>query len=86
MLGLRPDALQPGAEVRVTAEIEPTFMSHMSVGAQSDIRDQIALADEEGVTGEVLFHNIESRVTKRPLLWQCGPTLLRQLSVHEPEP
>src|SRR5258708_22314407 len=57
--GLRRDAGQPGADVRIGIEVETALGGDVRVAIERDVGETVAPADEVLVTAEMLLHDAQ---------------------------
>ncbi len=85
--GLGRDTLQPGAHRREAGEIEPAFAGDVGVGVEGDVRDGVAVPDEEIPDFQVTFHYVQRVVAELAFGLQGEPAFFGDLdAVRDPEP
>ena len=78
---LRAHALEPGAHRGVGREVELPLVRHVRVRVERDVRDRVALADEEAPAREVRLHHAERRVAALDLVGELRAVRLDQAEV-----
>src|SRR5215470_1174972 len=85
MVRLIGDAVEPSADARIAGELEIALLGDMGVAVERDIRDRVALADEELAALEMALHGLERLVALLPFLLQSVGPLLALAERMDPE-
>src|SRR5438105_10221765 len=79
--GLSPHALEPCFHRGKARKLEASFVGHMRVGVEPDVRDRVPLGHEEAAARQMFLHDLERGVPWRHLLLELGLVFLRAAEV-----
>src|SRR5712691_1169328 len=79
------DAVEPRPYRRVPPEVEAALVGDVRVRVEGDVRDRVAVADEELSAVEVLVERRERAVARAPLRLQISGVFLTLVEDQDPE-
>jgi hypothetical protein len=81
------DALQPGADRLEAGEVETTLAGDLGIGVEGNVRDRVAVREEEGTIVKVALHHAKGVVAELAFGLQGEPAFFGDLDlVCDPEP
>ena len=87
MVGLGRDALQPGADRLEAGAVETTLAGDVGIGVEGNVRDRVAVPEEEGAIVKVALHHAKGVVAELAFGLQGEPAFFGDLDlVCDPEP